>query len=199
MRRFSWKERLLLFLAPLVGVLIIRMLRRVMVIEYRGREIVHQNLARGENVLYTFWHDQLLMMHYAYFGSGISTLISEHRDGEMLARTLRRLGHSVIRGSTTSGGARALRNMVRCARNGFDLAIAPDGPRGPRHQAQSGAVELARLSSLRIIPVAFGVSKKKLCAPGIAFRSRCLSAGVSSYSANRLKFHAMPTSLSVNV
>ena len=76
MRRFSWKERLLLFLAPLVGVLIIRILRSVLVIEYRGREIVHQNLARGENVLYTFWHDQLLMMHYAYFGSGVTTLIT---------------------------------------------------------------------------------------------------------------------------
>ena len=187
---------MLVLLAPLLGVCIIHILRRLMIIEHRGREIVQQFISRGENVVYAFWHDQLLLLPYGYFGSAVCVLISEHRDGEMLARTVKHLGHSVIRGSTTSGGARAARKLVRCARKGFDLAIAPDGPRGPRHQAQIGAIELARLSGLRIIPVAFGASKKKPCNPGIVSRSHCLSAGVCSYTASRLKFHGVPTPLS---
>jgi lysophospholipid acyltransferase (LPLAT)-like uncharacterized protein len=160
------RERLVLGLAPRLATALIRVLRRLMRFEYRRPEIVREMAARGERFILAFWHGQMLMMPYAYPGARISILISEHRDGELIARTMQRLGFAVTRGSTTSGGARALRRLVRLARRGHDVAITPDGPRGPRHRVQRGVVELARLTGLPIVPVAFGASKKKLCAPG---------------------------------
>lgn len=160
------KERLLVALAPPLAALLIRLLRRLMRIEYRRQEIVDDLVARGQRFILAFWHGQLLMMPYGYPGSRMAVLISEHRDGELVARTMRRLGFFITRGSTTSGGARGLRRLVRLARQGYDVAITPDGPRGPRHVAQRGTVELARLSGLPIVPVAFGASKKKPSAPG---------------------------------
>ncbi|MEE9219451.1 MAG: lysophospholipid acyltransferase family protein [Acidobacteriota bacterium] len=163
------KERFLLMLATGLGPLLIRTLRLLMVLEHRGRGAVEALSARGENYILAFWHGQLLMMPCSYPGRRISVLISEHRDGELISRTLGRLGFEVTRGSTTSGGARALRQLVRLARQHYDVAITPDGPRGPRHRVQAGVIELARLSRLPIIPVAFGCSKKKTCAPGTTF------------------------------
>jgi lysophospholipid acyltransferase (LPLAT)-like uncharacterized protein len=160
------RERLLLGLVPCLATALIRVLRLLMRFEYRRRDIVQDLTARGERFILAFWHGQMLMMPYAYPGPRISVLISEHRDGELIARTLQRLGFSVTRGSTTAGGARALRQLVRLARQGYDIAITPDGPRGPRHRVQRGVVELARLTGLPIVPVAFGASKKKLYAPG---------------------------------
>lgn len=160
------KERLVLALAPRLAALLIRSLRRLVRLEYRRRGIVEDLVSRGERFILAFWHGQLLMMPYAYPGRRMTVLISEHRDGELVGRTMQRLGFSVTRGSTTSGGARALHALVRQARQGWDVAITPDGPRGPRHVAQRGVVELARLSGLPIVPAAFGASKKKACAPG---------------------------------
>jgi hypothetical protein len=162
------RERLVLAAAPVLGALLIRGLRRLLRLEHRRAEQLRGMVERGERLILAFWHGQLLMMPYSYPGRRISALISEHRDGELIARTLQRLGFGVSRGSTTSGGARALREMVRRVREGWDIAITPDGPRGPRHTVQQGAIELARLTGLPIVPVAFGASKKKLCAPGTA-------------------------------
>jgi hypothetical protein len=154
-------ERILLAVAPRLATGLIRGLRRLMRLEFRGREMIEEMAARGEHYILAFWHGQMLLMPYAYPGSRISILISEHRDGELISRTMQRLGFSVTRGSTTASGARALRQLVRLTRQGYDVAITPDGPRGPRHVAQRGVIELARLSGLPIVPVAFGASKKK--------------------------------------
>ncbi len=86
------------------------------------------------------------------------TLVSQHRDGELIARTAQRLGFHVARGSTTRGGASGLRNLCRAADSGFDLSINPDGPRGPRRQAQPGVLYLSSLSKIPIVPVAFFAS-----------------------------------------
>jgi hypothetical protein len=162
------RDRFVQALAPRLGAFLIRGLRRLMRLEYRRPGQLRGMVEGGERLILAFWHGHLLMMPYSYPGKRISALISEHHDGELIARTLLRMGFGVSRGSTTSGGARALRQMVRLVREGWDIAITPDGPRGPRHQVQPGAIELARLTGAPIVPVAFGASKKKLCAPGIA-------------------------------
>jgi lysophospholipid acyltransferase (LPLAT)-like uncharacterized protein len=70
---------------------------------------------------------------------------------------------------TPGGGPAALNRLGRSARAGDALAVTPDGPRGPRHVAQLGVVELAKLTGLPIYPVAFGASKKKFFSPGTVF------------------------------
>jgi lysophospholipid acyltransferase (LPLAT)-like uncharacterized protein len=135
---------------------------RVHVVRGEIEQTVH---ARRRNVIYTFWHGHLLYLMYRYRGSGVYILVSQSRDGDMLSRILRRFGLPTIRGSSSRGGRRSLLELVRRVRAGASAGIAPDGPRGPRHQAQAGIIALARLTEVPIIPVAVGARWK------IEFRS----------------------------
>jgi lysophospholipid acyltransferase (LPLAT)-like uncharacterized protein len=100
--------------------------------------------------IYAFWHESILPM--SYFGRGISILISQHADGELIAVAARWLGMRPVRGSSTRGGAAALLEMIRRADVGH-LAVTPDGPRGPRRRVQIGIVALAAHTGLPIVPV----------------------------------------------
>lgn len=102
-----------------------------------------------------FWHARFVMMPYASPSRKMVGLLSRHRDARMLGEVLRRFGYHLAWGSTTAGGATATRELLRRARDGWDLAIAPDGPRGPRRVAQPGVVGIARLTGRVILPVTF--------------------------------------------
>ncbi len=114
--------------------------------------------AKDTPAIYTFWHCMLLIPAYVGMNSKIQVLISQHTDGEYIAQVLNRLGFGVIRGSTTRGGARALKALVDKAREGYPIAITPDGPRGPRFIVQSGTIYLGKKTQVPIIPVAVGFS-----------------------------------------
>ncbi|MGE0606545.1 MAG: lysophospholipid acyltransferase family protein [Pirellulales bacterium] len=105
-----------------------------------------------------FWHESLLIAAHANRGRGIHIMISQSRDGEYITRVAERLGYHAIRGSSTRGGMRAVRAMARAAGEAR-LAITPDGPRGPRHVFQMGAVYLASRTGLPIIPIGLAYSK----------------------------------------
>jgi len=79
-------------------------------------------------------------------------MISEHRDGELIARVTGQMGFGAVRGSTTRGQIKALKGMVRAVRR-FDGAITPDGPRGPRAIVQPGTISAAQLSGVPILPL----------------------------------------------
>ncbi len=147
--------------------------------------------------VHAIYHDQLLMMTYSYlgqaYGRSLVVLSSRHRDGEYLSRTLERFGHKMVRGSTSRGGVAGLKEMIRELRNGRDVAFATDGPRGPRHRVQMGAIEAARLGRAPLVPIAFAASKKKLCDPGTPSRSRCHAPGPSFCTVSRSRFHSLPT------
>ncbi len=123
-------------------------------------EIEQTVRARRRNVIYAFWHGHLLYLMYRYRGSGVYILVSQSQDGEWLSRVLRRFGLPTIRGSSSRGGWRSLRELVQLTRNGASAAVAPDGPRGPRHRAQAGIIALARLTEIPVIPVAVGARWK---------------------------------------
>jgi len=90
---------------------------------------------------------------------GMVGLASDHRDGEYVTRVLMRLGYGVARGSSTRGGARGLRGLLRAARAGRPLAIIPDGPQGPPELMKPGAVVLAARSGLPLVPIGVGISR----------------------------------------
>ncbi len=108
-----------------------------------------------------FWHARILMMPHAFRGWTGRMLISEHRDGELIAQAVARLGIASVRGSTTRGGARAVMRMIRAARQGMPLGITPDGPRGPREVVQPGAVWLARKTGLPLRAVCYATSRHR--------------------------------------
>lgn len=149
-------------LAPPVGVACMRFLRWSLRVRHVGREHPEACWARGERIIVAFWHGQLLMMPFASPGRPAAILISQHRDGEYIARIAARLGFYVVRGSATRGGARALRELLTALRGDYNVAITPDGPKGPRRQVKSGVVELSRLSGMPILPVAFAAARARV-------------------------------------
>jgi lysophospholipid acyltransferase (LPLAT)-like uncharacterized protein len=109
---------------------------------------------KGKKAIYAFWHDSMFLLPYTYRNSGHVILVSESRDGEFAAGTLRHFGFDVVRGSTRRRGCRALLKLINSLRKGKSIAFAVDGPRGPRHEAKEGAVFLAGRQQAPIIPVA---------------------------------------------
>jgi lysophospholipid acyltransferase (LPLAT)-like uncharacterized protein len=112
---------------------------------------VNPEIARrtGQRYIYAFFHEVMLIPAFFWAWPEMQILISDHRDGELIAQVVRRLGFSVVRGSTTRGGARALREMAQRVDRGH-LCVTPDGPRGPRRHVQQG---LAYLSSKTGLPI----------------------------------------------
>ena len=117
---------------------------------------------QGQPFILAFWHRYLVLMRYAYFGERMSVLVSQSWDGELTSQTLAHLGIDTCRGSSSQGGAGALRDLLRRARGGSDLAFTPDGPRGPLRRVQPGVIVAAALSGLPIQPVAIGATRRKL-------------------------------------
>ena len=113
------------------------------------------DLRRAERpFIFALWHGQLLPLLWHHREQGVLILISEHRDGEMVAQAAESLGYGLIRGSTTRGGDRALISLVRELKAGHEVAITPDGPRGPAETFAPGALVAAQRSDTFILPVA---------------------------------------------
>jgi lysophospholipid acyltransferase (LPLAT)-like uncharacterized protein len=126
-------------------------------------EVPTQLWDEGRPFILAFWHGRLLMMPYCWRESAaMSMLISNHRDGELIAKTIGHFGLGTVRGSSGKGGAGALRQMVRTLKAGGYVGITPDGPRGPRMRANAGAVTIARLAGVPVIPVTFATSRRKV-------------------------------------
>ncbi len=156
-----------LWLFSLLGMWLIRGLGRVVRLDVEGEERVDGLYRQGRGMIIAFWHGQQLMMPLAYRGRNAHVLISQHRDGELVYRIVKRFGFHAVRGSTTRGGAIAFRRLLRLGRSGADLVVTPDGPKGPRHVVQPGIVRLARATSFPIVPLVFSCSKKKYFPVGI--------------------------------
>ncbi len=159
------KDRLLLSYAPFFASLAIRFLYLTNRTEILGGEYPQQIWDRGEKVILSSWHDQLLMMIMAYRGAGAKILISSSKDGELIARTMGYFGQGVVRGSSSRGGRAAFKKLLSLCREDVDLGFTPDGPLGPRHELKEGIVQLARLSGRPVIPLAF------VCSRGHRFNS----------------------------
>ena len=118
---------------------------------------------KDKKFLLCFWHGRLLMMPYCWdMTKPIHMMISRHSDGRFLSDTVSRLGIKTIVGSTSNGGATALRAMVRTVKNGDYVGLTPDGPRGPRMRAQEGIITIARMANVPIIPIGYASTSSKI-------------------------------------
>ncbi|NJD19291.1 MAG: DUF374 domain-containing protein [Gemmatimonadetes bacterium] len=115
--------------------------------------------AEGTPIIFVFWHAHTLPLAYCHRKEGIVTVVSEHGDGEALVRLIRHWGFGAVRGSSTRGAAKALKGMIRVARAGKDLALTPDGPRGPARAFKPGALAAAQATGLPLVPLAAGASR----------------------------------------
>jgi lysophospholipid acyltransferase (LPLAT)-like uncharacterized protein len=108
--------------------------------------------------IYAFWHEGLLLPAYLYGRCHVQVLISEHADGKLIAEVCRHLGYSIVHGSPNRGAVRATRQMLDAASTD-NLAITPDGPRGPRRRVQMGLVYLASRTGRLIVPAGIGYDR----------------------------------------
>ena len=115
--------------------------------------------ARHQPFIFAFWHGQLFPLLWVHRGESVAVLVSAHRDGEIVARIAERLGMRTVRGSTTRGAARALLGVVRELEEGREVAVTPDGPRGPARKFASGALVAAQRAGVPIIGI--GLSAKR--------------------------------------
>ena len=137
-------------MVPPLAALAIRLLGMTL----RYRDVVEEGGTLGFDVpppaVYAFWHRALLGCAWRFRGRDIAILISQSFDGEMISRTVERLGFRVVRGSSSRGAAPGLRNLQRAYEEGRYCAITADGPRGPVYVAKPGAAQLAKLVGARV-------------------------------------------------
>ena len=179
-------------LLSLISSLFIRTLYATLRVEH----VRVEKIERTPRHILAFWHDHLLLMLHARYRRPISALISRSKDGEYIARVFDWYGVESTRGSSTRGGSEALRELLRKARAGSNLAFTPDGPKGPPRVAKDGVVYAAKLTGLPILPIAFAAKKKSACARGTAWSWPCRSRKPSTSTATPSPFHATRTSRS---
>ncbi|MEK6815334.1 MAG: DUF374 domain-containing protein [Nitrospirota bacterium] len=187
------KDFVLLTVVPSLAAALIRILGRLRPPVHVGARSVQEARARGENAILAFWHGQLLMMPHMCLGRPLDVMISSHRDGEMIARTMVHFGFGAVRGSSTRGGAVALKGAIRSIRAGRDVVVTPDGPKGPARVVQPGVIELARSTGAPIFPVAYGVRKKKAFRRGTGSSFPAPSPRAASSGERRSAFPEKPT------
>jgi lysophospholipid acyltransferase (LPLAT)-like uncharacterized protein len=118
--------------------------------------------------IYCIWHNRLALSMKLYFAfgggrrqaTGLAGLVSASKDGALLAAILERFGVLPVRGSSSRRGPQALLELTTWAERGYDLAITPDGPRGPRYVVQEGAMSLAQVTGLPVVPASYYLNWK---------------------------------------
>lgn len=141
-----------------VGPPLLRLLARTWKVQVEFYENWEAGRRDGKDPLFAFWHENIPSGAILHRNRQIIVMISQHRDGELIARIVEKLGFRTRRGSTTTRGSQALREMLRDARSKSGLAITPDGPRGPAYSVAPGVLFLAAMSGRPIISVQFASS-----------------------------------------
>ena len=149
-RQLPLKDRL----AVVLGGALIRALASTW--RYRVRNVEELEKLRGSGAPFVFsiWHGQLLPLLWHHRDQGISILVSEHKDGELIARFAESIGYGTIRGSSSRGAAGALLGLVRALEEGKEVGITPDGPRGPACSYAPGAAVAASKAGALVLPLA---------------------------------------------
>jgi lysophospholipid acyltransferase (LPLAT)-like uncharacterized protein len=122
----------------------------------------------GERLIFAIWHNRLalsLSIYNRYVRRAdparrLAAMVSASRDGGLLTRILELFEVQPVRGSSSRRGPQALRELTGWAERGYDLAITPDGPRGPCYHVQEGVISLAQLTGLPIVPASVTLSAK---------------------------------------
>lgn len=110
-------------------------------------------------LLLALWHGRMVCGMPGHANRGFAVLVSHSHDGELIARMLARFGYGTIRGSSSKGGARAVREMLDKVAKDAVIVITPDGPRGPRHAMNPGLAWLARETGFPVVPMGYACDK----------------------------------------
>ena len=145
--------------AAVAGALLMRMLFATLRVRVLDPENFLGSTPPDQPVIYAFWHNRILAITAAFRRvypprrRGVLVLTSASKDGMWLGELARRLGMGSVRGSSSRRGATAMRELLDRVADGYDIAITPDGPRGPKYRLGSGLVYLAQKTGIPILPI----------------------------------------------
>lgn len=156
-------HRLTLSTLAWIGSIYLRLLARTMTLQHIGSEGPEALLREGKPFMVCFWHGRLMMLPFSWvWPTPLHVLISQHRDGRLIAKTVEFLGIKTFAGSSSKNGAQALKNILKHLQQGHNVGITPDGPRGPARQVKDGLVKAAIIAKVPIFPLAFASSRSKV-------------------------------------
>ena len=156
-RHWTWRDRLLVAVAGWAIAAALRLIYATLRVRCLDPHDALGAHARGEHAVWATWHDGIvllpLMVVRVHPQFRPRVVLSWHRDAEIAAQAVRRFGVAVTRGSEARGWMGAVRGLLEAHARGEDLVVVPDGPRGPRHEAKEGVVQLARATRLPVVAI----------------------------------------------
>ena len=157
----QYVKNIFLFLfITLPGAAFIYLITKTIRISIQNKEYAFKD-NQMQKAVYVLWHNRLFLLTGAFCFKNLCALISQSKDGEIIARIAKVLGYQAIRGSASRGGAQAVLSMLKQQHNMSGIVLTVDGSRGPRYEVKPGAIYLASKTGLPIIPVSYTASRKK--------------------------------------
>jgi len=165
-----WKKKLSRALHPLAVKLVSYLSALCLFIIYKCNRltVTNENIiltqAREGKKIFALWHGHLFFLscyyNFVIKEPKLSILISMSRDGDYAAEVAKYFKHNTVRGSTSKGARKAIRELSTCIKQGFNLILTPDGPRGPAFKVNSGILKLSQMTKAEIIPISYDASRK---------------------------------------
>ena len=157
----KYKQEVLRFLGDHFLYYGITALCKSLKIERQNYSVIENLNSKNQNYVLAFWHGTMLLPWYLHGAPNFAALTSKSKDGDLLAKILKKWKYQVVRGSSSTGGDVALGIMVDYAMNKYSIAITPDGPRGPRQKFKAGAVVTAKKTKIPVVLAGVGFKRKK--------------------------------------
>jgi lysophospholipid acyltransferase (LPLAT)-like uncharacterized protein len=140
------------------GGVLLRALAATWRVTFVNPQVVSDLRLRQQPFIYLLWHGTLLPLIWVHRNRNVVAMVSEHSDGEIIARIMHSIGYRTVRGSSRRGAARALLGACRVIEEGACLAVTPDGPRGPAESVAPGAAIISQRTGAPMVPVSLTAS-----------------------------------------
>ncbi len=153
MSKKRFKEWFLMHTVPYIFVALQRLYGLTLRVKRLNDEEAREMLKKRQPLIYAVWHCNVLFVPLFLIKTPTCAMISDSRDGELITRVVKAFGHSAVRGSSTRGGIKALKNFIKTVRSGTPGGITPDGPLGPVFKVKEGILMAAQRTGAPIIPL----------------------------------------------
>ena len=160
MKLSDYQRNVLRYIGIRFASVAIRLLLSALRIKIVNGEAISNLVREKKNFVVAFWHGSMMIGWFLHRSGNAAALVSQSKDGDVLAAILEKWNYNVVRGSSSTGGSDALAAMIFLMREDYSLVITPDGPRGPICKMKAGAVITAKKSNVPLFLVGIGIKNK---------------------------------------
>ena len=154
------QKNILRFIGIRIASSLINVLLKTVRIRVINSDIITELEKQNKKFVVAFWHGSMLVGWYLHRSTGTAALVSKSKDGEILDSILQKWDFNVVRGSSRDGGKAALESMLQLVKDGFNIAITPDGPTGPIYKMKAGAVIVSQRTNVPLLLLGVGIRSK---------------------------------------